>query len=59
MNPATGSSPPPSTGKVRDDAGIEGLVSHTLRKTVASFLDDAALLWLFVDSIGYLRLSRV
>jgi hypothetical protein len=28
-------------GKVRDNAGIDGLVSHTLRKTVASFLDDA------------------
>ena len=29
-------------GQVRDNAGIDGLVSHTLRKTVASFLDDAA-----------------
>ena len=28
--------------QVRDDAGIDGPVSHTLRKTVASFLDDAA-----------------
>jgi integrase len=28
--------------RVRDDAGNEGLVSHTLRKTVASFLDGAA-----------------
>jgi integrase len=27
--------------QVRDNAGIDGLVSHTLRKTVASFLDDA------------------
>ena len=27
--------------EVRDDAEMEGLVSHTLRKTVASFLDDA------------------
>jgi integrase len=28
--------------RVRDHAGIDGLVSHTLRKTVTSFLDDAA-----------------
>jgi integrase len=28
--------------QVRDDAGIKGLVSHTLPKTVTSFLDDAA-----------------
>lgn len=27
--------------QVRDDAELDGLMSHTLRKTVASFLDDA------------------
>jgi len=27
--------------EVRDDAQMDGLVSHTLRKTVASFLDDS------------------
>jgi integrase len=26
--------------RVRDHAGIDGLVSHTLRKTVTSFLDE-------------------
>ncbi len=27
--------------EVRDEAQMDGLVSHTLRKTVASFLDDS------------------
>jgi integrase len=44
--------------KVRDDAGIEGLVSHTLRKTVASFLDDAAVPTRKIsDQLGHSRVS--
>jgi integrase len=44
--------------KVRDDAGIEGLVSHTLRKTVASFLDDAAVPTRKIsDQLGHTRIS--
>ena len=43
--------------QARDDAGIDGLVSHTLHKTVASFLDDAAVP---ARKISYqLRHSRV
>ena len=43
---------------VRDDAGIEGLVSHTLRKTVASLLDDAAVPARKIsDQLGHARVS--
>jgi integrase len=43
---------------VRDGAGIEGLVSHTLRKTVASFLDDAAVSTRKIsDQLGHSRVS--
>ncbi len=44
--------------RVRDDAGIEGLVSHTLRKTVASFLDDAAVPTRKIsDQLGHSKVS--
>jgi integrase len=44
--------------QVRDDAGIKGLVSHTLRKTVASFLDDAAVPTRKIsDQLGHSRVS--
>jgi integrase len=44
--------------QVRDDAGIEGLVSHTLRKTVASFLDDAAVPTRKIsDQLGHSKVS--
>jgi integrase len=44
--------------RVRDDAGIPGLVSHTLRKTVASFLDDAAVPTRKIsDQLGHSRVS--
>ena len=44
--------------RARDDAGIEGLVSHTLRKTVASFLDDAAVPTRKIsDQLGHSRVS--
>lgn len=44
--------------KVRDAAGIDGLVSHTLRKTVASFLDDAAVPTRKIsDQLGHSRVS--
>jgi integrase len=44
--------------QVRNDAGIEGLVSHTLRKTVASFLDDAAVPTRKIsDQLGHSRVS--
>jgi integrase len=44
--------------RVRDDAGINGLVSHTLRKTVASFLDDAAVPTRKIsDQLGHSRVS--
>jgi integrase len=44
--------------QVRDDAGIQGLVSHTLRKTVASFLDDAAVPTRKIsDQLGHAKVS--
>ncbi|MBV8541505.1 MAG: tyrosine-type recombinase/integrase [Pseudonocardiales bacterium] len=44
--------------RVRDDAGIQGLVSHTLRKTVASFLDDDAVPTRKIsDQLGHSRVS--
>jgi integrase len=44
--------------QVRDDAGIPGLVSHTLRKTVASFLDDAAVPTRKIsDQLGHSQVS--
>jgi integrase len=44
--------------QVRDDAGIQGLVSHTLRKTVASFLDDAAVPTRKIsDQLGHSKVS--
>jgi integrase len=44
--------------RVRDHAGIDGLVSHTLRKTVASFLDDAAVPTRKIsDQLGHARVS--
>jgi integrase len=44
--------------QVRDDAGIDGLVSHTLRKTVATFLDDAAVPTRKIsDQLGHSRIS--
>jgi integrase len=44
--------------QVRDDAGIDSLVSHTLRKTVASFLDDAAVPTRKIsDQLGHSRVS--
>lgn len=44
--------------QVRDNAGIQGLVSHTLRKTVASFLDDAAVPTRKIsDQLGHSQVS--
>ena len=44
--------------QVRDGAGIQGLVSHTLRKTVASFLDDTAVPTRKIsDQLGHSRVS--
>jgi integrase len=44
--------------QVRDNAGIDGLVSHTLRKTVASFLDDAAVPTRKIsDQLGHSKVS--
>ncbi len=44
--------------QVRNDAGIDSLVSHTLRKTVASFLDDAAVPTRKIsDQLGHSRVS--
>lgn len=43
---------------VRDAAELEGLVSHTLRKTVASFLDDAHVSTRKIsDQLGHSRVS--
>ncbi|MGH3755438.1 MAG: tyrosine-type recombinase/integrase [Pseudonocardiaceae bacterium] len=43
---------------VRDDAGIQGLASHTLRKTVASFPDDAAVPTRKIsDQLGHSKVS--
>ncbi|MGH3937566.1 MAG: tyrosine-type recombinase/integrase [Pseudonocardiaceae bacterium] len=44
--------------RVREDSQMEGLVSHTLRKTVASFLDDAAVSTRKIsDQLGHARVS--
>jgi integrase len=44
--------------EVRDDAEMEGLVSHTLRKTVASFLDDAHVSTRKIsDQLGHAKVS--
>ena len=44
--------------KVRDKAEMEGLVSHTLRKTVASFLDDAHVSTRKIsDQLGHSKVS--
>jgi integrase len=44
--------------EVRDELELEGLVSHTLRKTVASFLDDAAVSTRKIsDQLGHARVS--
>jgi integrase len=44
--------------QVRDKAEIEGLVSHTLRKTVASFLDDADVSTRKIsDQLGHAKVS--
>jgi integrase len=44
--------------QVRDDAEMRGLVSHTLRKTVASFLDDANVSTRKIsDQLGHVRVS--
>lgn len=43
---------------VRDDAEMKGLVSHTLRKTVASFLDDADVSARKIsDQLGHAKVS--
>jgi integrase len=44
--------------EVRDEAEMEGLVSHTLRKTVASFLDDANVSTRKIsDQLGHAKVS--
>jgi integrase len=44
--------------QVRDDAEMTGLVSHTLRKTVASFLDDAHVSTRKIsDQLGHSKVS--
>ncbi|SFO37735.1 Site-specific recombinase XerD [Pseudonocardia ammonioxydans] len=44
--------------QVRDDAELDGLVSHTLRKTVASFLDDADVSARKIsDQLGHAKIS--
>jgi integrase len=44
--------------EVRDQAELDGLVSHTLRKTVASFLDDQAVPTRKIsDQLGHARVS--
>lgn len=44
--------------EARDKAEMDGLVSHTLRKTVASFLDDAHLpVRKISDQLGHARVS--
>ncbi|MBT0773161.1 site-specific integrase [Kineosporia sp. J2-2] len=44
--------------EVRDDAQMTGLVSHTLRKTVASFLDDADVSTRKIsDQLGHSKVS--
>lgn len=43
---------------VRDDAEMQGLVSHTLRKTVATFLDDnEATTRKISDQLGHSKVS--
>jgi integrase len=43
---------------VRDQAEMDGMVSHTLRKTVASFLDDADVSTRKIsDQLGHARVS--
>ena len=43
---------------VRDQAEIDGLVSHMLRKTVASFLDDADVSTRKIsDQLGHAKVS--
>lgn len=44
--------------QVRDQAQMEGLVSHMLRKTVASFLDDANVSTRKIsDQLGHSKVS--
>ncbi len=44
--------------QVRDDAELDGLVSHTLRKTVASFLDDSNVSARKIsDQLGHSKIS--
>ena len=44
--------------QVRDDAELDGLVSHTLRKTVASFLDDSNVsVRKISDQLGHAKIS--
>jgi integrase len=44
--------------QVRDELAMEGLVTHTLRKTVASFLDDAQVSTRKIsDQLGHARVS--
>lgn len=44
--------------QVRDEAQMEGLVSHMLRKTVASFLDDADVSTRKIsDQLGHAKIS--
>jgi integrase len=44
--------------QVRDEAQMEGLVSHMLRKTVASFLDDANVSTRKIsDQLGHSKIS--
>ncbi|HEV7452242.1 MAG TPA: tyrosine-type recombinase/integrase [Pseudonocardiaceae bacterium] len=44
--------------EVRDEAQMDGLVSHTLRKTVASFLDDSDVSARKIsDQLGHARVS--
>jgi integrase len=44
--------------EVRDASGLDGLVSHTLRKTVASFLDDADVSTRRIsDQLGHAKVS--
>ena len=44
--------------QVRDELAMDGLVTHTLRKTVASFLDDAQVSTRKIsDQLGHSRVS--
>lgn len=44
--------------QVRDEVAMDGLVSHTLRKTVASFLDDNDISTRKIsDQLGHARVS--